>query len=117
MEKRRHKRWLLTKPLKIYNKQSNIHIGNLIDITTGGLGMVSKYPLKPDSTVKFEIDLSDEKVKFDSIELKAKNVWCEEKLLNRYFAGLEFENINEDLVNKIKDVILHYGYTAHESHA
>jgi len=117
LEKRRYKRWLLTKPLKIYNKKSNSHIGNLIDITIAGLGMVSKFPLKPDTTLQFKIDLTEEKLEFDSLELEAKNIWCEENILNRYIAGLKIKNGNKKIIDKIKDIIIRFGYIAHDGRA
>ena len=111
-----HKRWHLTKPIKIID-ENNKYLGNILDITVAGLGMVSKYPLKPDNTIKIKIDLSDEKIDLGQIELKGENVWCEERLINRYFAGIEFNDLNQDTINKIKNLIHKYGFTTNSIRA
>jgi len=112
LEKRKHKRWHLTKPLKIVDRQSNTYLGSIRDIALGGLGIVSKRPLEPDNNIKLKIDLSHENVDMEEIDLRGKNVWCEEKLVDRYFAGIELEDLDNDTRNKIKDIIHRYGFTA-----
>ncbi|MCF7885090.1 MAG: PilZ domain-containing protein [Candidatus Marinimicrobia bacterium] len=113
MEKeRKYKRWHLSKPLKIIDKKSGKHIGNITDITVAGLGMISKYPLISNITLQLRIDLSNEKFPLDDIELDAKNVWCEEnEIVDRYYAGMEFEDISGKMEERIKELIERFGFT------
>jgi len=109
---RKQKRWNLSRPLKIIDKKTGRHIGNITDITTAGMGMVSKYHFDSNADLELKIDLTDEDIPLNEIELKAKNVWSEEKLINRYFSGLEFTDRDKDLEYKIKNLIFYFGFIA-----
>ena len=112
MNKRKFKRWHLSKPLKIIDRQNGKHLGNITDITIAGLGMISKTPLISNITLELKIDLSEETLPLDDIELDAKNIWCEENgIVDRYYAGMEFENVNSEIEDKIKDLIKRFGFT------
>ena len=109
--KRKYKRWHLSKPLKIIDRESGRHIGNITDITIAGLGMISKYPLISNITLQLKIDLSEESLPISDIELEGKDVWCEEnEIMERYNAGIEFENINGEIEKKIKQLIERFGF-------
>lgn len=108
---RKYKRWHLSKPLKIIDKKDGRHIGNITDITVAGLGMISKYPLISDITLQLKIDLSNEDLPFSEIELEGKNVWCDKNdIIERYNAGIELENVQEEIEKRIKELIERFGF-------
>ena len=108
---RKYKRWQLSKPLKIIDRKDGRHIGNITDITIAGVGMISKYPLISNVTLELKIDLSNEDNHFNDIELEGKNVWCDKnEIIDRYNAGIELENVNEELEKQIKDLIARFGF-------
>lgn len=109
-EKRNHKRWLLMKPLKIYNSISGEYLGNITDISLNGIGMICKSNLPSRATLDLKIDLSDENISLDTIELQVRNIWIKEKLVNHYSAGMELKHKEDDLKPKIKELIHRYGF-------
>lgn len=112
MEKRKHKRWNLAKSLKVIDNESDRYLGNINDITTAGLGMISNRPIEPEKTVNIKIDLSEEDIQFKNVEIKGESVWCDKKLVNLYFAGIKFKNLNEDIIKKIKCIIHWYCFAS-----
>lgn len=113
MKKRIQNRSLLTRPIKIISKKNRKHLGNIVDINTGGMCIVSKYQLPHDQTLQLLIDLTDEDLPFNEIELEAKNVWIKEEMVNRYFAGLKFEDSTEEARQiLLKQLIKHLGFPA-----
>ncbi len=113
MKKRIKNRSLLTRPIKIISKKSRKHLGNIVDINTGGMCIISKYQLPSNQTLQLLIDLTEEDLPFNEIELEAKNVWIKEEMVNRYFAGMKFENSSKEAKNiLLKQLIKHLGYPA-----
>ncbi len=113
MNKRIQNRSLLTRPIKIISKKSRKHLGNIVDINTGGMCIISKYQLPHDKTLQLLIDLSNEDLPFNEIELEAKNVWIKEEMVNRYFAGMKFKKSSDEAKNiLLKQLIKHLGFPA-----
>ena len=113
MNKRTLKRNLLLKPIKIFNKISHEHIGNIIDIHTEGMKIVSKYHFQINELMDLLIDLPDANLSIHEIELTAKNVWSQDFIVNRYFSGLQFENVSPETKRNLMDhLIRKYGFTA-----
>jgi hypothetical protein len=110
MDKRIYKRWNLVKPLKIFDRESKKHLGELKDITIKGIGIRSELPLKLQLIVKLKIDLSGEDIKFKNLEIQGKCVWCQKKLTNLYFSGIKFEDLRADIIKNIKYLIYRYGF-------
>jgi len=113
MDHRVLKRNVLLKPIKIFSKFSHEHIGNIVDIHTEGMKIVSKYHFHLNEFLHLLIDLPESEMSIHEIELTAKNVWTKDFLVNRYFTGLKFENISVETKTDILDnLIRRYGFSA-----
>jgi hypothetical protein len=112
MDKRLLDRNLLLKPVKIYD-QSHKHIGNIIDIHTEGMKIISKYYIRKNELLQLLIDIPEPDFSIHHIELTAKNVWTREFLFNRYCTGLKFKNIStKTKMDIIDNLIRKYGFSA-----
>ncbi|MBN2280316.1 MAG: PilZ domain-containing protein [Candidatus Marinimicrobia bacterium] len=113
MDKRSLKRNLLLRPVKIFSQISHKHIGNIVDIHTEGMKIVTKYHFNPDEIMHLLINIPDLNEPIHEIELKAKNVWTKDFILNRYQCGLKFHDISpETKIDLVNNLIQKYGFTA-----
>lgn len=92
-ERRKYERIPFLKSVRYYlpaphvEKTKKIYsYGNCVDISKGGIGMITDYPLVKGNTVFFL-----DEFKIDNIVAKSGIVrWTEETRNNRYRVGLEF---------------------------
>ncbi|MBN2119466.1 MAG: PilZ domain-containing protein [Candidatus Omnitrophica bacterium] len=71
------------------------------DISKGGLKLISEEFLSVNSFIKFEINLINNLIKG-----KGKIVWCNpQAYAERYWAGLEFTEINTSALKTLSDFL------------
>jgi hypothetical protein len=97
-EKRKYERRPFVKPIK-YSLQ-DLHTGKLalisgdgvsVDISEGGVGMITDYALKRGNILFFEEKIKEEEIKINKITPIAAIVrWAKEFEHNKYRAGLVF---------------------------
>ena len=117
LDKRKHKRWQLSKQLPIMDKNTDKYIGHIANISLGGAAFVSDKAFKSDGYYNIKIDLEQESIPVkDTLELEAKNVWSAKDSTGNYMAGMQFENVDMDTKRKIENIILHIGYTNQPLH-
>lgn len=102
-ERRRYKRlniYHLGIPVQIkYNNEDILIPGILLDISAGGIGILTFKKIEPGTTVNFSISLHN----FLITDVKAKVIWVKE-YKNTYRMGLEFTKIS----NKDRQQIANY---------
>jgi len=100
-EKRKYERIPFVKPIK-YSLQ-DMHMENLtlipgngasVDISEGGLGMITDHNLKKGDILFFEEEIKEEEIKINKIAPIAAIVrWAKEIEQNKYRAGLVFRTV------------------------
>ena len=105
-ERRKIERKYLIYYLRVFDRNTNLFMGNLVDITTKGLMMMSETPIKPNTVFTMAMDLPEpihgihgsKKVTFD-----AKSIRCEQDSNPAFYnTGFEFVSINDEDVETIK---------------
>lgn len=112
MTVRAFRRWQVSWSIKIKDHITDKWFGNVRDISLGGMGMISKFPLQPKTIHTLKIDLSEEDTTFDELTLEAKIIWCKEQGKDMYRAGMLFKDRDDMDKEKIQEIIDKYGFPA-----
>jgi len=83
--------------------------GELINITTEGLMVISDQPRSPHSIFQLSLQLPTELEGSLTLELGADCLWCREATnFNRHWAGLQIIDISDQGLKQIEQLILLY---------
>jgi len=108
-ERRKIERKYLIYYLRVFDRNTNLFMGNLVDITTKGLMMMSETPIKPNTVFTMAMDLPEpihgihgsKKVTFD-----AKSIRCEQDSNPAFYnTGFQFVTIDDEDVETIQTLI------------
>jgi hypothetical protein len=109
--KRKVKRIHLVYYLLVFDRKTDKLVGNVVDITTGGMKLMSKEPVKPGTVHHFRMALPGEMGGSKEIVFEAKSVWSKNNLYSDFYGtGFVFEKIADDDIAVIRDLIDRFGY-------
>ena len=107
-EKRKHKRASLVYYLKIFDIDTNQCIGHLVDISLGGLKMISESQVAPGKDHNFSIYLPENHA-HKSFAVKVKSCWSKPDINQDYIAsGYSFAGLSPESTKLIKMLIRRY---------
>ena len=107
-DKRKQRRANLIYYLKVYDLATEQCVGNLVDISTDGLKMISKSQVTPEEVNHFRINLPKDHP-HESFTVKAKSCWSETDINPDYIAsGYSFFGLSAEGTKFIKMLINRY---------
>lgn len=93
-ERRAYERYSVEFYLCIYNQDDGSLVGHVVDISLGGLQLLSEKPIGSGEEFRFRMEFSLESGRKESIAFEARNVWQDEDLNpGSYNVGFEFINL------------------------
>lgn len=102
-ERRKIERKYLIYYLRVFDRNSNKLMGNLVDITTKGLMMMSETPIETDAVFNMAMDLPEPIHGSKKITFDAKSIRCVQDSNPAFYnTGFEFVSINDEDVETIK---------------
>ncbi len=105
-EARTQKRNNLIYYLRVHDQNTNRLIGRVVDITTGGIRVYSKEPVRVDRVFQLRMDLPDSIGGDRHISIDARSVWCKRGANpDLYETGFETNNISPEDSEIIKRLI------------
>lgn len=105
--KRRH----LIYYLEVYNEENNEIMGHLVDLTTGGVKLVSKEAIKKGKLYKMYMNLPDGYFKEKQIHFEGKSVWSGNDVNPDFYdTGFEVPKMNRDARKTIIKLITWLGF-------
>jgi hypothetical protein len=109
-DKRELKRRHIIYYLRVFDRNSGILIGHVIDITTMGMLVISENPIRVDTEFKFRMDLpTDTGTSF--LDFDAVAIWCHQDVNPDFFdTGFRFMNVKVEDVEIIGRLIKLYGF-------
>jgi PilZ domain len=109
--KRKIKRIHLVYYLLIFDGKTDLLVGHVVDITTGGIKLMSKEPIKPGATHHLRMALPDGIGSSKEIRFDAKSVWSKNHLYSDFYGtGFTFEKISDEDIAVIRHLIDKFGY-------
>jgi len=101
-EKRTIERRHLVFYLRVFDGTSNKIIGHLVNISAGGIMLVSEKPIKTNREYRLRIKLPKEVVGRDEITIDATSCWSKPDSNPDFFVnGFRITRLNSDLEKKI----------------
>jgi hypothetical protein len=111
LAKRTVKRIHLVYYLLVFDRKTDHLVGHVVDITTEGMKLMSKEPVKPDTVYHFRMALPDEIGSSKEISFDAKSVWSKDNLFSDFYGtGFTFVKIDDKDIAIIRDLIDKFGY-------
>lgn len=96
--------------LRVFDRNTDRVAGELADITTKGIRLVSKDPFQVNVISEFWMELPAEVSEFDQIIFDAKSVWCrKDGDTHLYSTGFQLQNVDQENIDKISHLIEHFG--------
>ena len=110
-EKRKIKRRYLLYYMRVYDAETRLQIGNLVDLTPRGAMLVSEHPLPIKTNYRLKLELSEDVADKPYLEFNAKSLWTrpdiEPHFFNTGFKILDLAAEDVKIVNRIIEV---YGF-------
>ncbi len=111
-KRRKHKRIHLIYYLLVFDRTTDHLVGHLVDITPGGLKLMSKDPVESGKSFEFrmilpiELDGTNRQLLFNT-----KCMWCKKNVYSDFYgAGFEISDIDKEDIDLIKRLIEDFGY-------
>jgi hypothetical protein len=110
-DKRKTNRRFLLYYMRVYDAGTRQQIGNLVDITPGGIMVVSEHPLPEGQTFHLRMELSDEVANKPYMEFSALSKWCEPDIIpNMFNTGFEILDLKPEDSSIIHQIIEEFGF-------
>jgi hypothetical protein len=108
-ERRREERHHLIHYLRIFDRQTGAELGNLVNINTSGIKIISSNPITEGVLLELRMDFPEEFEGRRSMEFDARSVWVGVDENPDWFAiGLKFINITAEDLELLKRLIEFY---------
>lgn len=92
--------------LRVFDRNTDRVAGELADITTKGIRLVSKDPFQVDVISEFWMEMPSEINEFDQIVFDAKSAWCKKDDDTHLFStGFQLQNVDQENIDKITQLI------------
>jgi hypothetical protein len=109
--KRKLKRVHLIYYLRLFDNETNIQVGHLVDITTEGIMMINEEPVPMGKNFSFKMQLPGNITGREEINFKARCLWSRKDFNpDFYVSGFTIEEISSKEVKTITALIHQYGF-------
>lgn len=110
-EKRRAKRRHIIYYLRVYDQNTSRLVGQLVDITTSGIKLISESEIEKDVVMKLRMELPEEIDRKKEITFEVITLWCKRDVNpNFHSIGCSFLEIAPEDVNIIKSLIYDFAF-------
>ena len=97
--------------LRVYDRDSDILLGHLVDITSGGLMLMSEEEIPVDRVCRLRIDVGEGHGWRGYLDLDARSIWSRRDVNPSYVdTGFEFLDPSERALAAIESLILDLGF-------
>ena len=105
-ERRKIERKYLIYYLRVFDRNTNLFMGNLVDITTKGLMIMSETPIKQNTVFAMAMDMPEPIHGCKKITFEAKSIRCEQDSNPAFYnTGFQFVTIDDADVETIQTLI------------
>ena len=107
MDKRRkHERFYLLYYLKVIDRQTDLPLGHCVNVSNGGMMMISEKPIKEKTIFQLKMFLPEEIEGSRYIDFIAVSKWCRnDENPDFYNTGFQLQNITPEVIQVIKHLV------------
>jgi len=112
-DKRQIKRVHLIYYLRIFDAETGVNIGHLVDITTQGMMLISEEDIPVNRDFSFTMMLPATIAGREELNFNAHSLWCKNDFNpDFYLSGYRISNLDTGAVKILTDLIKTYGFKA-----
>ena len=101
LERRKSKRKHLYEFFDAVDSHSDSPIGKLVDVSAGGMKIMTRQKVDPETDVELKVVLPKE-FREGSITVHAKSKWCHVEPSGTFETGLQLVGLSDEIREKIK---------------
>jgi hypothetical protein len=110
-DRRKYKRRYMMYYSRIFDRQTGIVIGYLVDLTPDGAMIISEQPIAPGKIHRLRMDLPEDIASKPSLDFEAKCVWCKTDIDPHFYgSGFQILSLSEEDALFIQRMIEEYGF-------
>jgi hypothetical protein len=110
-DRRKLKRVHLIFYLRVFQDDSRVPLGHLVDITKEGLMLISEEQLELDKEYHLRMDLPQEINGSTVVHFRAISKWCTPDVNPSFYnTGFQLENVDEDHIRIIRNLITRFRF-------
>lgn len=111
MNKRKDRRRSIIYYLRVFDRDTDRMIGQLVDITTRGMKLVSVHPVELGTRYSLRMLLPEEINRRKHLVFEVECMWCKRDVNPNYFTiGFEFLDIGSDDVEIVQTLIQDFAF-------
>jgi len=111
IDRRSEKRKFLLYYTRVFDTQSHVQVGNLVDITSMGAMLISPTPVPIGVDFDLKLELSAEVAEIPFMEIKAQSLWCHADIDPTLFnSGFKFLDVSPENATIIHDIVNTFGF-------
>jgi len=111
IELRSYKRRHLIYYLEVYDDESGELLGHLVDLTTGGMQLISKKEISAGKNFRLGMMLPEEYFKEGILKIEARSMWCRKDVNPDFFAvGFKAYDLDDEAAELITALISQVGF-------
>ncbi len=95
--------------MRVYDRETDKFVGNLVDLSDNGLMLIREKPVEPDTKIKMKIGLPRKKEGHDRITFDARCLWCRRNIHTDFFdTGFKLQNMSAEKSETITRLVSEY---------
>jgi hypothetical protein len=111
MNQRKDRRRSIIYYLRVFDRDTDQMVGQLVDITTRGMKLVSVHPVDQGTRYSLRMLLPEEIDRKKHMNFEVECMWCKRDVNPNYFTlGFEFLDISPEDVHIIKALIYDFSF-------
>jgi len=111
IDRRSEKRIFLLYYTRVFDTQSHVQFGNLVDITSQGAMLITPNPVPIGVDFNFQLELSEEVADIPFMEISAQSLWCRADIDPTLFnSGFKFLEISPENASIIQNIANTFGF-------
>lgn len=106
-DRRQYERYSTEFYLSVYEKEKSLPLGQVVDISLGGLQLVSSEPIPVNKHLHLWMDVSMESGRHEKIVFEAVSIWSgeDDDDDDSYNTGFQFINLSTEALASLQGVI------------
>lgn len=111
VDRRSEKRKFLLYYTRVFDTQSHVQVGNLVDITSMGAMLITPTPVPTGVDFDFKLELTEDVADIPFMEISAQSLWCHADIDPTHFnSGFKFLNVTPENAIIIQKIVDTFGF-------